>query len=93
MDEYNDAYHGSIRKKLIHADFSSLSEEIKSNYKNPKFKVADKVKLTKHKKSFSNWSGIIFVIDSVLKSNYETYKIKDSHVESKIGHFYEKICC
>ena len=32
----------------------------------------------------------IFIIDSVLKANHRTYKIKDLNREAIIGSFYEK---
>ena len=37
-----------------------------------------------------NWSREIFIIDSVLKSNPWTYKIKYLNREKTIGSFYEK---
>ena len=37
-----------------------------------------------------NWSRKIFVIDSVLKTNLWTYKLKDFNGEKIIGSFYEK---
>ena len=51
--------------------------------------------ITKYKNIFGkgcteNWSRVIFVIDSVLKTNPWTYKIKDLNVEKIIGSFYEK---
>ena len=41
VDEYNNTYHHSIKKKPIDADYSALSEEIDMNPKAPKFKVGD----------------------------------------------------
>ena len=63
--------------------------------KTPKFKVNDRVWITKHKNIFSkgyteNWSREIFIIDSVLKTNPWTYKLKDLNGEKIIGSFYEK---
>ena len=37
-----------------------------------------------------NWSREIFVIDSVLKTNLWTYKIKDLNGKNIIGSFYKK---
>ena len=37
-----------------------------------------------------NWSREIFIINSVLKANPWTYKIKDLNGEKIIGSFYEK---
>ena len=70
-----------------------MTEKIESNLKTPKFKVADRVRITKHKNIFSegyteNWSRDyllvkrIFIIDSVLKTNLWTYKIKDLNREN-----------
>ena len=46
------------------------------------FKVGDKVRITEYTNIFSknytkNWTREIFVIDSVLKTNPWTYKIKE----------------
>ena len=54
-----------------------------------------KVGITKYKDLFSkvyteNWSGEIFAIDSVLKLNSWTNKIKDFKEEIIIGSFHEK---
>ena len=55
----------------------------------------DRVRTIKYKNIFSkdyteNWSREIFIIDSVLKTNAWTYKIKDLSGEKIIGTFYEK---
>ena len=65
------------------------------NSKAAKFKGNNRVRITKYKNSFSkgyteNWSIWIFIIDSVLKTNPCTYKIKDLNGERMIGSFYEK---
>ena len=78
IDEYNNTYHHSIVKKLSDADYSALTEEIETNPKSPKFRVGDRVRITKHRNIFSkgytqNRSKEIFVIDSVLKTNQWTY--------------------
>ena len=40
-----------------------------------------------------NWSKEIFAINSVLKTNALTYKIKDLNGETIIGFFNEKSIC
>ena len=60
--------------KSVASDYSTLTKEIKTNLQAPKFKVGDKVRITKYKNNFSegyakNLSREIFVIDSVLKTN------------------------
>ena len=49
----NNTYHHSINKKPINADFSALTEKFETNHKAPKFKVNDRVRITKHKNIFS----------------------------------------
>ena len=95
VDQYNNTYHHSINKKSINADYSALTEKIETNPKTPKFKASDRVRITKYKNIFSkgyteNWSREIFIIDSVLKTNPWTYKLKDLNGEKIIGSFYEK---
>ena len=95
VDQYTNTYHRSINKKPINADYSALTEKIETNPKAPKFQVNDIVRITTYKNIFSkgyseNWSRKIFVIDSVLKTNPWTYKLKDLNVEKIIGSFYEK---
>ena len=80
--KYNNTYHYSINKKPINADYSWLTEKTGTNPKVPKFKVNDRVRITKYENNFSegytkNWSREIFIIYSVLKTNPWTYKIKD----------------
>ena len=55
----------------------------------------DRIRTIKYKNIFSkdyteNWSREIFIIDSVLKTNAWTYKLKDLNREKIIGTFYEK---
>ena len=74
VDKYSNNYHHSINKKPINADYFALTEKIETNPKSPKFKVTDRVRITKYKNIFSkgyteNWSKEIFIIDSVLKAN------------------------
>ena len=95
MDQYKHNYHHSINKKPINVDYSALSEEIETNPKSAKFKINDRVRITKYKNIFSkcytkSCLRKIFIIDSVLKNNPKTYKIKDLNRKKIIGSFYEK---
>ena len=86
VDEYNNTYHHSINKKTITADYFAFTEKIESNPKAPKFELNDRVGITKCINIFSkcytkNWSREIFIINSVLKTNPWTYKIKDLNNE------------
>ena len=87
--------HCSIDKKPIDADYSSLNGKIELRHKASKFKVGERVRITKQKNIFSKyynkgWSREIFFIDSVLKTNPWIYKIKDLNREKTIESFYEK---
>ena len=93
VDEYNNTYHCSIGKKPIDSNYSIFIYENESSHKVPKFEVSDRVRIAKYKNILSkgytkNWLKEIFVIDSVLKSNPWTDRIKDLKGEVIIGSFY-----
>ena len=72
-----------------------MTKNIEINSKASKFNVNDRVRITKYNNIFSkdyteNWSREIFIIDSVLKTNPWTYKIKDLNGEKLIGSFIGK---
>ena len=95
VDQYNNTYHHSVNKKPINTDYFALTEKSETNNKAPKFKVNDRVRITKYNNIFSkhytkNWSRETFIIDSVFTTNPWTYKIKDLNREKIIGSFYEK---
>ena len=82
VDECIYTYHRSFGKNSIYANYSALTEEIVTNLKSPKFKVGDRVRIIKYKNIFrkfyaEQFSKEIFMVDSVLKTNAWTYKIKD----------------
>ena len=59
-DDYNNSYDQSIGKNTVDADYSALTEEIETNAKAPKFKVGDRVSITKYQNIFNkvytdNW--------------------------------------
>ena len=69
-----------------------------TNLKAPKFKVNDRVRITKYENIFINvypqmWSREIIIINSVLKTNLWTYKIKDLNGEKIVESFMKKSCC
>ena len=71
VDQYKNTHHHSINKNPINADYSALTEKLETNPKAPKFKVNDRVRITKYKNNFSkgyteNWSREIFIINSRL---------------------------
>ena len=71
VDEYNNTYHTTIKMKPIDVKdntYINTDKEINNNY--PKFKVGNRVRISKCKSIFakdyaSNWSEEIFVIKEV----------------------------
>ena len=53
VHQYNNSYHHSINKEPINTDYSVFNKKIETNHKAPKFKVNDRVKITKYKNIFS----------------------------------------
>ena len=96
LDEYNNTYHTTIKMKPIDVKdntYINTSKEI--NNKDPKFKVADHVRISKYKNIFGkgympNWSEEIFVIKKVKNTVPWTYVINDLNGEEIIGTLYEK---
>ena len=69
VDLNNNTYHHSVNKNPIDADYSALTEKIETNVTASKFKVNDRVRITKYKSIFSKgytkiWSRGIFIIVS-----------------------------
>ena len=53
VDQYNNTYYHSVNEKPINLDYSALAEKIETNHKAPKFRVKDRVRITKYKNIFS----------------------------------------
>ena len=73
VNEYNNAYHRTIKMKPIDVNYNTyinIGKEVNDN--GPKFKVGDHVRMSKYKNIFAkgytpNWSEEIFVIKEVKK--------------------------
>ena len=46
VDQHYNAYHRSIGKRPVDADYFALTKEIESSRKSPKIKVGDRVRTT-----------------------------------------------
>ena len=96
VNEYNNTYHITIKMKPIDVkDNTHINNSKKNNYKDPKFKVGDRVRISKSKNIFAkgyipNWSEEVFVIKKVKNTVPWTYVINDLNGEEIIGTFYEK---
>lgn len=98
---YNHSYHRSIKMRPI--DVNKQNEDkvflnlygIKSlDIVAPKFKVGDKVRISKNKYLFDkgytpNWTQELFIISEVIIRDIPVYKIKDLANEEIKGVFYE----
>ena len=96
VDEYNNAYHTTIKMKPIDVkDNKNINTNKETNDKDPKFKVGDHVRISKYKNIFAkgytpNWSEEVCVIKKVKNTVPRTYVINDLNGEEITGTFYEK---
>ena len=88
--------HRTIKMKPIDVtDDSYVDYNEDFNKKDPKFKVADHVRISKYKNLFAkgytpNWFEEVFVIKKVKNTVPWTYVIDDLNDEEITGTFYEK---
>ena len=96
VNKYNNTVHRSIKIKPIDVTSDSYAEcNEDSNEKRPKFKVVDRVKISKYKNIFAkgynqNWSEEVFVVSKIKNTVLLTYVINDVNGEPITGSFYEK---
>ena len=96
VNEYNNTYHTTIKMKPIDVKVNTyINTDKETNDKDPKFKVGDRVRISKYKNIFSkgytpNLSEEVFVIKKVKNTVPWTYVIKDLNGEEITGTFYEK---
>lgn len=101
VNNYNNTKHRTIKMKPNEVNKNN-EEQISKTFFNhdiisknkPKYKVGDKVRISKLKKIFekgytANWSTELFEIKDVLLTNPITYKLKDTNNEDIEGKFYE----
>ena len=103
VKQYNNTKHSSIKMSPIEASdkrnegtvYFNLYGDIETLKRKPKFKVGDKVRISKYKRNVSdkgytpNWTEEVFTIDKIQYTNPITYKIKDLRGEDIQGSFYE----
>ena len=96
VNEYNNTYHTTIKMKPIDVkDNTYINTDKEIDNKDPKFKVGDRVRISKYKTIFTkgympNWSEQVFVIKKVKSTVPWTYVINDLNGEEIIGSFYER---
>ena len=95
-NEYNNAYHTTTKMKPIDVkDNTYINTDKETNDKDPKFRVGDRVRISKYKNIFAkdytpNWFEEVFVIKKVKNTVPCTYVINDLNGEEIMGTFYEK---
>ena len=95
VKKYNNTYHTSIKMKPIDVkDNTYIDFKKEVNDKDPKFKIADHVRISKYKNIFAkgympNWSEEIFIIKKIKNTVPWTYVFNDLNGEEIIGTFYE----
>ena len=95
VNKYNNTYHTTIKMKPIDVkDNTYINTNKEINYKYPKFKVGDYVRISKYKNIFAkeympNWSEQVFVADKIKNTVPWTYVINELNGEEITGTFYE----
>ena len=96
VDEYNNAYHWTIKMKPVHVKgntYINFEKEVHDN--DPKSKVGDHVRISKCKNIFAkgytpNWSEEVSVISIIENTVPWAYVINDLNGEQIIGTFSKK---
>lgn len=101
LNEYNNKFHTSIKMTPFEAlnpeNTSTVLNNLYSNIEpittTNKFKVGDRVRITKYKNIFEKgytpkWTKEIFIVEKVNNTNPITYKLKDLNDEPILGSFY-----
>ena len=95
-DEYNNTYHRTTKMKPVDVKAGSYVEyNVNYNDKDPKFKIGDHLRISKHKNIpaqgyIPNSSEEMFVIIKTKNTVPWPYVINDFNGEEIIGIFYEK---
>ena len=96
VKKHNNTRHNTIKMKPVNVkDNTYINTNKKINNKDPKFKVGDRVTVSKYKNVFAkgyvpNWSEEVFVVNKIKNTVTWTYEINDLNGEKVIGSFYEK---
>ena len=96
VNKYNNTKHNTIKMKLIDVGDNNKRVYIdEHNEKDSKFKVGDRVRISRYKNIFAkgyapNWSSEIFIVNKINDAVPYTYNLKDINDEEIIGSFYDK---
>ena len=96
VNKYNNTKHSStIKMKPIDVKNNKRVYIDKHNEKDSRFKVGDRVRISKFKNIFTkgytpNWSKEIFIVNKINDAVLYMYNIKDLNDEEIIGSFYNR---
>ena len=96
VNKYNNTKHSIIKMKPIDVKDNNKRVYIdEHNEKDSRFKVGDRVRISKFKNIFAkgytpNWSKEIFIVHKINDTVPYTYNIKDLNGEEIIGSFYDR---
>ena len=96
VNKYNNTKNSTIKMKPIDVGDNNKRVYIdEHNEKDSRFKVGDRVRISKFKNIFAkgyapNWSSEIFIVDKINDTVTYTYNLKDLNDEEIIGSFYDK---
>ena len=96
VNKYKNTYHRTIKMKPVDVkDNTNIDFDKEVHDKDPKFKVGDRVRISRYKSFFAkvytrNWSEEVLVIKNVKNTVPWTYVISDLNGLKIIRTFYEK---
>ena len=104
VKQYNNTKHSSTKmtpteaskKKNEGVVYFNLYGDMETSRQKPKFKVGDKVRISKYKRPVfdkgytANWTEEVFTVDKIQYTNPITYRLKDLSGEEISGSFYEQ---
>ena len=95
VNKYNNTKHSTIKMKPIDVKNNKRVYIDEHNEKDSKFKVGDRVRISRHKNIFAKgcapkWGSEVFIINKINDTVPYTYNLKDLNVEEIIGSFYDK---
>ena len=95
VNKYNNTKHSTIKMKPIDVKDNKRVYIDEHNEKDSKFKVGDRVKISRYKNIFAkvyapNWSSEILIVDKINDTVPYTYNLKDLNDEEIRGSFYDK---
>ena len=99
VDKFNNTVHRSIKMKTFDVKSDSSAEYNEdSNFTKPKFKVGDRIRISKYKNIFAkvytqNWSEEVFLVSKIKNTILWIYVIRELNCEKIAFKFFVKKNC